>query len=67
MRIKVGIAMAEWISVKDRVPEWSVNVIGTWDGKVRVLTFVEFLNEFQLNGQKIAVTHWMPIPKLPGK
>lgn len=56
----------EWISVKDRLPEYFESVLGS-DGKEVSVAFrtVEgnWIDEvFELDGD---VTHWMPLPSPP--
>ncbi len=68
---------SEWISVEDRLPE---NKLGrservfVTDSKLPGVGVYDYENKvwhYQINGEEIKmsecfITHWMPIPKLPG-
>jgi len=65
--------MAEWISVKERVPEAGVHVLIT-DGINMMVTWCEYIDNQCLwvynyytyvNVRLKEVTHWMPLPELP--
>lgn len=67
------IKSSEWISVKDRLPEYSCEVI-TYDAKKHVaqtLGYSKKWGKFNASdcldhcNNAIDVTHWMPIPDLP--
>ena len=64
----------EWISVKDRLPENSDEVICLftgWDDMrcYRTLSFdKEYMIWFNWSGlEYITVTHWMPLPEPPNE
>jgi len=57
--------MNEWISVKDRLPKYSVDVL-SYDTAcgIDVVTFINGM--FYYDGCAMQhVTHWMPMPKPP--
>lgn len=55
-----------WISVKDRVPEKSMLVLGVVHGHVGELAYINDRNVFKRRERPIeGVTHWMPLPEPP--
>lgn len=64
----------EWISVKDRLPNFNINVLGaTNQGKI-VITFAESDGSLcvmdidcHYEGEDEHFTHWMPLPSPPSK
>lgn len=58
--------MNDWISVKDRLPEYDEPVFG-YDGELADMGIVNYLNGefFDLYGDDMNVTHWMPLPEPP--
>ena len=66
--------MSEWISVEERLPEPTKNVLFCEDGNVRigyylgatyskrVAVFRDLRSAFSFDG-----THWMPLPSPPGE
>ena len=69
--------MTEWISVKDRLPDFNILVLGT-DGTNYCLAesfdngcnkgICRIEDEIECDGPyKLVyhITHWMPLPKLP--
>lgn len=66
--------MTEWISVKDRLPEWREWVLVTHVGEVDRGRLIEDYGYprgyyWDVVGYEglIDVTHWMPLPKPPEK
>lgn len=64
--------MSEWISVKDRLPEYDHDCIvaNINEGSVYVGCYVE--DRWKYKGEKHEnpwrnVTHWMPFPSLPNQ
>ncbi|HAT7708271.1 TPA: DUF551 domain-containing protein [Enterobacter roggenkampii] len=66
--------MSEWISIKDRLPDYDVDVL-TIDintGEHRVATRPYFSNDAWCYGVcgpvnlEFYPTHWMPLPEPPG-
>jgi hypothetical protein len=61
--------MSEWISVKDRLPEFDQDVlIYRKDGLIMMADFPgEFYTYRDTDGHSIErdVTHWMPLPDAP--
>ncbi len=65
----------EWISVKDRLPEFDEYVLAYCRIHGRFLATYEFIDEFDgqkygnwRNGEELGIlppTHWMPLPKPP--
>lgn len=68
---KMGLTKpaAEWISVKDRLPESRIRVIAHHSTNQVTITnyFDADKNEWdkEVNGIKTDVTHWMPLPSPP--
>lgn len=58
--------MAEWISVKDRLPAVNETVIA-WDSDINEpeLAFMTIYNEWFGVMACDRVTHWMPLPSPP--
>lgn len=58
--------MSEWISVNERLPEYDMPVFG-YDAENRDMGVVNFLNGefFDICGDDMSVTHWMPLPDIP--
>ena len=70
--ISNGVTAQEWISVKDRLPEFCVSVLARCfhHGKCRTLvchTSKENAEEWYTDEvcQWVKVTHWMPLPEPP--
>jgi hypothetical protein len=62
-----GVTVQEWISVKDRLPEYEEPVMG-WDAEMRDMGIVNFIyGQFFdiLDMSETNVTHWMPLPQPP--
>lgn len=64
--------MEEWISVKDRMPAFNVDVLGASNKGRVVITFAESDGQFSLmdldchyEGDEEHFTHWMAIPPPP--
>lgn len=58
-----------WISVDERLPEKNQQVL-IFSGEIYMSTWMEyeFSDELHWDGQlSYLVTHWMPLPKPPGK
>jgi len=63
----------EWVSVKERMPEYNVNVLYTngfdillgWFEKPSYLIHSEGYWMTEDNGQYEDITHWMPLPEPP--
>ena len=67
-----GVTVQEWISVKDRLPEFCVSVLARcfYNGKWKTLvchTSKEHAGEWYTDEvcQWVKVTHWMPLPEPP--
>jgi hypothetical protein len=60
--------MADWISVKDRLPEPWVTVL-LWDGDEMVSGYVVDNGDLIEHrwGQVFQATHWMNLPEPPGE
>lgn len=57
--------MAEWISVKDRLPEHSNTVLCvTKNGRPFVCKYDHAWKHWAVSGS-VKVTHWMPLPEPP--
>lgn len=55
-----------WISVKDRLPEKTMLVLGVVHGHVGELAYINNRNLFERRERPIeGVTHWMPLPEPP--
>ena len=70
--ISNGVTVQEWISVKDRLPEADVAVLGRCFYHESWRTLVCYMSkrnagEWYTNtvGQWVQVTHWMPLPEPP--
>jgi hypothetical protein len=63
--------MSEWISIKDRLPEFNKNVLFYGKDKVlRIGALYRHSHKFISDGDKFYVSdvpHWMPLPELPTK
>ena len=58
--------MPRWISVKERMPEKSMLVLGVVHGHVGELAYIKDRNVFERREHLIeGVTHWMPLPDAP--
>lgn len=58
--------MPKWISVKERMPEKSMLVLGVVCGHVGELAYIKDRNVFERREHPIeGVTHWMPLPPCP--
>ena len=64
--------VAEWVSVKDRLPEKSGCYLAiTIAGSILVLNYsnkykmFNCFDDLEPNGNQLEVTHWMPIPEPP--
>lgn len=62
--------MSEWISVKDRLPEKEIDVLGSADDPRIMLTVrysgsIWYPNHFCEEGIIDGITHWMHLPELP--
>ena len=56
----------EWISIKDKLPEWQEVVLCYIDGEgVDILQFVSDGFIHYEEGDTEGVTHWMQLPKSP--
>lgn len=56
----------KWISVKERMPEKSMLVLGVVHGHVGELAYINDRNVFERREHLIeGVTHWMPLPDAP--
>lgn len=64
--------MSEWISVKDRLPEYEVSVLAAVLDTT-TLTYFQIVSVFWKSDlwastlRKQVVTHWMPLPALPDR
>ena len=56
--------MAEWISVKDRLPEEAVDVL-VFDNNGKITMDFYYINGFYNETEYSKATHWMPLPKPP--
>lgn len=60
------VVQAEWISVKDRLPEKSMDCLVCYDsGIIATRWFVVACNCWTRKPYQMVITHWMPLPKLP--
>jgi hypothetical protein len=59
--------MIEWISVKDRLPENDINVIGCCGDDVFECSYYDDGAFDDCIGEPIEVSYWMPLPKPPEK
>lgn len=68
--------MSEWISVKDGLPDFDLDVLGsllscqTSKRSAHVITRVDASDhDWEIDGYEISnawdITHWMPLPKPP--
>lgn len=60
----------EWISVKDRLPEKFVNVLGYGDNDKIAIVCIDNTGEFDrynIGDEDEKVTHWHPLPSPPKK
>lgn len=61
--------MAEWISVKDKLPETEGEVLAVLFGRVYMVWYLAAKKQFETpNGfvwDNKTVTHWMPLPEPP--
>lgn len=62
--------MADWISVKDRLPGHGKRYLvyaTSGDNKIGYITTASFGGHFVLSGKRAywKVTHWMPLPEPP--
>ena len=58
--------MPRWISVKERMPEKSMLVLGVVHGHVGELAYINDRNVFERREHPIeGVTHWMLLPDAP--
>lgn len=59
-------AKTGWISVKDRLPEKTMLVLGVVHGHVGELAYINNRNLFERRERPIeGVTHWVPLPEPP--
>lgn len=57
--------MSEWISVKERLPEESTNVLVVHDGGRVTIEWMLSSRKFLYEEIYGYVTHWMPLPEPP--
>lgn len=59
-------AKTGWISVKDRLPEKTMLVLGVVHGHVGELAYINNRNLFERRERPIeGATHWVPLPEPP--
>lgn len=57
--------LSKWISVKDRLPEDTCNVIAhCLSGCICSILYIKNIG-FEDAGMRVFVTHWMPLPQPP--
>ena len=59
--------MNKWISVKDRLPQPEVQVLGCFEDGFIATVSTDASGEWELWADSGEVTHWMELPKPPGK
>jgi len=58
--------MSEWISVKDRLPEFEQDILICRDlGEARIVQTEEYQGSLYWGTSYNNVTHWMPLPEPP--
>jgi hypothetical protein len=60
-----GKRMAEWISVKDRLPMGMMSVLMYVDGRGVMIGYYQPIDELWSYDGWMPVTHWMPLPEPP--
>ena len=62
--IEHGVTVQEWISVDDRLPKNSDNVLVCHNNGL-VTTNAWLGSNWWLNNERNQITHWMPLPEPP--
>ena len=62
--IEHGVTVQEWISVDDRLPKNSDNVLVCHNNGL-VTTNAWLGSNWWFNNERNQITHWMPLPELP--
>ena len=58
--------MSNWISVKDRLPENTGNVLVSDGKKVGEFTYIKYVSGIgKWNRNYEGITHWQPLPEPP--
>ena len=58
--------MSEWISVKERLPEYGVEVLAAFKGQFRWIMFVSEMHHGKLSTAGYAAPEiWQPLPEPP--
>lgn len=66
VQVMPEIEKSGWISVKERMPEKSMLVLGVVHGHVGELAYIKDRNVFERREHPIeGVTHWMQLPDAP--
>ena len=61
-----GVTIQRWISVEEKLPEPTVNVLVRYeDGEIDIDAWFRMFGRFLMDNDDNRVTHWMPLPEPP--
>lgn len=61
-----GVTIQQWISVEERLPEPTVDVLVHYeDGEIDIDAWYRMFGRFIMENENHRITHWMPLPEPP--
>lgn len=60
-----GVAMQEWISVKDKLPEKNTSVLASTDNGIVFQCLYAYDGWDLWEGNEVNITYWQPMPQPP--